>query len=305
MRILGVSREESLRGIPFHGVGSVRNALQLFMSGSTKGSQATGNRLMADGGLGGVVALMNKEELEAPHKDSFLGRMFDQIDAALAAGRRFNYHYDYDGVGPFFKTTVEVEALRGFEELYLLHLSAAYVGDAVEVGLAEAIGAERGLMGVSVRIELAPEGDHFEIDFDDILGHLASAGLNTLSAEQVIVALMEDAAVRPLKSRPAPRLRDDEYRVSLYPALYTVGSAYGPAAVERPWSSQGGTLFGPLWDDNMHSPESAPEWRNPVVVLHVSEPYDEDNHWDRQPVIDPTRRQTIRDIASQIEACFQ
>jgi hypothetical protein len=65
------------------------------------------------------------------------------------ASERFYRSFDYDGVGQFHKSSVEVTVTKSGVEL---HLSAAYVGDKVEESLAKALGKDRGLRSTTIEV---------------------------------------------------------------------------------------------------------------------------------------------------------
>lgn len=83
------------------------------------------------------------------------------------AKEKVHLPFDYDGVGHFHKTSVDVEVTKkGFE----LHLRAAYVGDQVEESLAKAMGKERGFRSATIEVPVNQTGrdGYFLIDIAEV-----------------------------------------------------------------------------------------------------------------------------------------
>jgi hypothetical protein len=152
-------RPEGLKGIPLVGIDSVKAALQKFSDG-VSGSTATLHQLGVDGNP--LAMMMKMAYMDAGREVPFLKKLFDDIEATLKKHNKYSYHYDYDGVGSFFKTTVEVTKLP--DDVFVLGLHAAYVGDAVEASLAEALGVERALCWTAVDVVLPLAGGLFIAD---------------------------------------------------------------------------------------------------------------------------------------------
>jgi hypothetical protein len=163
--ITGVEISQYESGIPLKGWESVKNALNIFASGASRGSRATEQHQMQAVGesMGGFAAAFYA--VAAPHmsggSSSFVEKMLQEAEPAVQSRGRWSRSYDYDGQGSFFKTTVEVNRADK-KDGYILQLNAAYVGNQVEEGLAEALGAERGLSWKNVAVEFEPAGTQFK-----------------------------------------------------------------------------------------------------------------------------------------------
>ena len=120
MKITKVSVEHYDRGIPLKGWDSVKAALNLYASGRTDGSRATEeNQVNAIAQSSGAMGL-GLYQIVAPHMqgagNQFVENMLKEAKSALKRDDRWQRHYDYDGMGVFFKTSVEISILDRKEE---------------------------------------------------------------------------------------------------------------------------------------------------------------------------------------------
>src|SRR3989338_1431573 len=162
MQITSVVGSENCRGIPLKGWDSVKAALQAYSEGKARGARATTNHqaeAIEQMGGGLAVGLMLYAGALAGSPDAFVERMLQEAETAIRRNSRWNRHYDYDGQGNFFKTTVEIELRDKDEDVYVLNVHAAYVGDAPEQGLADFLGVPRTLLSKSVVVTTEPLDD--------------------------------------------------------------------------------------------------------------------------------------------------
>ena len=197
MEIARVTTKEHYRYIPIKGLDSVEEALNTFARGITVGSRDTEvHQVEAVGASQGSFA-QAFYLYAAPHvrgaDNSFVQQRI-MVDARLALRNRTKWSrsFDYDGMGSFFKTSVDIEVLDRKEELYALGLYAAYVGDKPEEGLAQYLGVSRALTWAAVEVETQPISNNcFEFDFEYILRKLdEDLGTQWAVGEQVAQAMM-------------------------------------------------------------------------------------------------------------------
>ncbi len=159
------------RGIILDNLDEVMGALRVYSGGSVVGSMATQHDLMntvgnRGGGMGALLLLMGKRD-----GSSFTERLTQNVIFGLKSNGRFYQHFDYDGEGTFFKTSVEVEKVG---DKYVLGLNAAYVGTQPEDKLAEKIEKPLALVRSSVNAKLSVvDGWWFNLNLEDVLGSLA------------------------------------------------------------------------------------------------------------------------------------
>lgn len=295
--------EKHYRGIPLNGMDELKAALTYFMHGGTRGSAATGQELPG-------LAFVMKTMIEAGNDHPFLTRMFGEMEQALKSRGRFDRSYDYDGVGPFFKTTVEVHDLNdkswwpfGRREvgLYLLEMSAAYVGTKVEDGLAEALGVEQGLNFVSVDVPLPAEGESFQIDCDQLLipvyQMLDNINITRLTGEELAQEFMPQGDTSGCGF--AVICEREEYKVSLG---IPRDSAESPYRTDIKYGVEGSTFTGP----RTHSYDDETQLNPLVAKLNISST----NLWRgqsyaRMPVLDQAIRQEMLEIADRLSTVYQ
>ena len=290
-----VRRLEHHSGIALRGITSVKAAITMFANGITRGSGDTGTQMIRDGG---GLALVMKTMVESGHEGRFLHTLFIEMETALKSRDIFSRHYDYDGMGPFFKTTVEVAKLE--DDLYILRLNAAYVGDKVEVGLAEALEVERALSSASVEVEIPAVDNQFVIDFNMIIERVGKVfdlnGLTGKKATEEIVTVGE--------------FREVKQRVQIYETEKFV-VMMGPSGVESPmkhdgngssklvWTAKGAVLSGPLdqdWEDKT-------KFKTPVVAFHISNK--KGDSYRKPPFTEADDKMAIRELAEKIAVAFQ
>lgn len=293
MEFLGASRTSYSGGIEFADLESVKNALRAFASGQAPGSNETLSKGFEgkDGGIGLAMKLM----VEIGTESRFMQDLLDGVDK-VKDDRPFHRSYDYDGIGPFFKCSVEVKAIRINHRkcTYLLDLSAAYVDDKPTGSLATVLGAERALWWDAVVVQVKPFDNGFSFDFDEIMSCVKGIGIEPLAGVGVASAMMRG-------SDDSNRLdaslvvRNDDLLVRLGIDIFSVGDSLLHGTSEVLWKRSGSVISGPLRED-----------RTPQLTFSVSLPEDPSvRSWDRKPIIDPMLKQQIHDHADAIVAVFQ
>jgi hypothetical protein len=306
MKILSVSCTEREGGIPLPDLESVKGALQAFSEGRTQGSDATRNQLVKDGG-GMAAAMMT---LVQPSPGTFVDRLCQQMEQSLSQSDQFYRDFDYDGVGSFFKSNVKVKRLS--DGTYLLELSAAYVGNEVEKGLAEYLGIQRGLWWTKLTITLdAIEGDNFKIDFDPINDKLGGTVLWTHSgkdiAKLIAAGKTEDYSSRimdggivtlmggELRDTVDPSSVDGQLTVTMAIDDMSVGRYY-----EQAFEADGSVVIGPR-ETRWSQPG---EEKYPSVGITVTGNPLEDR-FNRLPVLDPEVQVRMRELVNDLKVRFE
>lgn len=291
---LTVHHSECLRGIPLVGMDSVKSALQKFSDG-VRGSNATTQQLATDGNP--IAMMMKMAYVDSGGEGSFLKELFADIEASLKKRDKYSRHYDYDGVGSFFKTTVEVTKLPN--NIFLLGLNAAYVGDKVEVSLAEALGVERALSWAATTIELPVVGNLFIADFVFIINALAKAiPLKGLTAEKAVAMMTE-----------RKRLSDRNGAITVYESKdFTVTMVLDDVSRPMQYKAGNGTM---VWKVNSNSILGPlhPDWVDeskvlkPLLKFTVSRTAP--NAYDSVPFIDAEGKNAMRNLAEMIASAFR
>lgn len=305
MNILSVESTEYQGGIPLPDFESVKGALQAFSEGRTAGSHAGKQEFVANGG--GMIAMML--ELVQSGSSRFVDRLCDKIEADLSFRSNSHNSFDYEGPGPFFKCTVNVIRLE--DDSFLLSLSAAYVGNTIEQGLADYLGVQRGLWRTSVSLKLdAAQGDMFAIDFDPIMDKLGGTVLWTRNGHGVakIIAngymdsystVAYDAGVATLmggdlRDTVDPSITDSQLTVTIGVDTSSVGEYY-----KNPFTVNGSVLNGQLREDY----DDPKVYIAPRVIITIMGNPNESNRLDT-PVIDPAIQHRMRALASEVVAHF-
>lgn len=307
MQIIGVVPFAYRNYIQFEGLDALKDALRLFASGRTKGSQATTNKLSSDmGGLGGVMAVAMKGMID--DDSSFLRGLFAEIDARFApqgrkkkmppVGTSLSKSYDYDGPGPFFKSGVKV-AYAG-DNVFLLDLHAAYVGNEVEIGLAAALEVERCLMRTGVKLEIKPTGEMFNFDLEAIAQGLVAAGLDLPEHFQHI----DGGTIRTIMQTANEGSRHGETSDAILSAGDNYQLKVGLTNVDSPWVFDGSTVSGPLRNVNKYTDKPL-EWGTPAILLTFEGRRETDTDWNRLPVTDVALATKLTEMASAVEGSFK
>jgi hypothetical protein len=308
LSITGVETTEYRSGIPLQGWESVASALNTYSKGGSRSSRVTRNDLEKNivemgGGLGLGLLFLS----QGPRSD-FVEDMLDEAKAEVDSRGRWERHYDYDGQGVFHKTTVEVKRLFDIKDGYLLGLSAAYVGKAVEDGLAETLGVEQGLQWKSVHMGLTPEGSNqFRINFDQVIDRLQPVvadlaqpkGRNRVSGMVVANYLMGTTEWREQARDFVLGFKDGvEVTLDLGRVERRFDYKNGNLIADN-WKQEGPVLTGLLDTDYEDETKFVP----PSFVVSMRRVSKE--KWDRLPAIDPQMKATMNDLADRIATAFK
>jgi hypothetical protein len=298
MDILHVTKGTYEGGIEFADLNTVKSALKIFANGGTPAARETTQHGF-EGDPAGGIGLMLKTMIDGKYESAFMKELLQKVDG-VTEDRGFSRHYDYDGVGPFFKTTVGVTKIKLARRkfVYLLELNAAYVGDTPCAGLAESLGANRALWRDEVSVELAPVGGRFEVDFNDIAERLANIGLVSFTGngEDMANHIMSEVQL-PDRGKPSIRVRNDDLSVDFGILSYSVARPIDYRSGKVMWSKEGAVISGPVSEFHDDS--------NPRLYVTIEVPrVPGEESWDRKPVLDPALKQAIHDQADAIMAAF-
>lgn len=299
MQITGVFPFAHRNYIAFDNLDTLKDALRLFASGQTKGSQATRNELVSAGGIGGAFTVLvgiNRDDSE------FLTRLFAEIDERVGpqgrrqkapeVGAKLSKSYDYDGVGPFFKAGVDV--VYAGDSTYLLSLYAAYVGNEVEIGLADHLGVERCVMHKGVRLDVEPTGETFSFDLDVLASGLIAANLDFAEHFQHMdgetLGMILEAA---RDGNYAPIGGNDDFILEM---------AY--VNVEKGWERNGAIVTGSLYNKNKYYDDKPVEWVTPGVSFTLKR-NNPGSRFNPLPTTDPALVTKLDDMATAIENSFK
>jgi len=300
MKITSVVGSENCRGIPLKGWDSVKAALQAYSEGKARGARATTDHQLeaveqSHGGM--AVALTLFTGVLAGSPDAFVERMLNEAQTAIRRNGRWNRHYDYDGQGNFFKTTVEIELRDKQEDIYVLNVHAAYVGDEPEKGLAEFLGVPRTLLSKSVVITTEPlDASQFAFDFSQVYEGIGGLlGLEANVGQQIAEYMMSGDQFDSPKGFV---LKDDgDIRVTL--SLGRVKRRFvheGDRKFRDTWRADGSILVGLLAESYEDRTKKEP----PTFVITVSKKFDDDRQYGYTPVWDAELRQRIATFADEI-----
>lgn len=308
--VIGVTVDRQEWGIPLHGWESVAGALNVFASGQPPSSRATETHQMkavaqSGGALeAGFYSVMAHHIVGNPV--SFVSRMLDRAKPVVQENGAWERSYDYDGVGSFFKTNVEIERIGSTED-YILHLYAAYVGDKVEVGLAETLGVERGLLYQCATVEYEPEDDQFRIDFGQVAERLkpVAANLQTeYKPEELTGEIVADQLMKIEEyDRTKPFVLGTKDGIEITVGLGRVGRRfdYGRSTklASSRWEQQGSVILGPL--DTDYSDRT--KFASPTLSINIRPVSEKEYH--RLPAVDPEKKALIEDLTNQVVSAFK
>ncbi len=174
-KIISFDKSEYRRGIILDSIDEFGDVLKIYYSGRVPSSRATEQQLVKDisrdsGGMAGVFASMGMSLSERRSGDSFIENLIKNVETGLKTSGRFHKHFDYDGIGVFFKTSVEANKING---KYILGLNAAYVGTEPENNLAAFISKPRALYRADAKAVMSIVDDWwFNINLEDAVKNL-------------------------------------------------------------------------------------------------------------------------------------
>jgi len=299
MKIQKVTVGHHDRGIGLVGWESVIHTLNCYASGRSRGSHATQNEQIkavgqSFGALGLGLYLNSAQHMQGT--STFVENMLSEAYLALQSRNHWSRHYDYDGQGVFFKTTVEITVLDRMADQYMLEICAAYVGSEPEAGLADGLGITRALRHFTVISEVEPADEHnFAFDFDQYLRTLDGVlQINLITGEFIVSQLATTG--RYSSTKPAMISCEADIKVTVVPENVASRFDYGPEGVAvDTWIADGPVLTGPLetsYEDR--SKKETPHIRLTISSANV------DSLGYSQPIFDCALRERIAILANKI-----
>jgi hypothetical protein len=239
--------------------------------------------------------------LTYPYLDQFLKTICQDIEASIERCGSYNLHCGHDGIGRFLHTTIKVDRMP--DRSYLLSLTADYVGQEIESGLAVALGSTQSLWWSQVDLTFAVIDERtFAIDFAPIADKLAVFGDRELSGASVARAIAEgskidyDTLLLRGDSIVVTSATDRTPSIRLQINPKSVGNVY-----EHSLIANGSVVHGVLkntWDD---TPKPIP----PVVQIILDGQYTKgERPWQIYPVLDRHMKDVIRQQTATIAAAF-
>jgi len=294
-------------GIPIKGWENVEIALKLYSTGSTKNARATeDNQLDAIGSTYGVLGVgLLLSALSKQDPNQFVDHMLKEAEGCLKNNDSWQRSYDYDGQGVFFKTTVYINVLNRTEDLYLLRLCAAYVGDQPEEGLAKVLETPRALVRTNISVQTKPLNDlNFIFDFEDIIRTLDPV-LHTLLYSENLAHYFIDNPKDAYGSLNPPVIYEEEgFVVTL-----------SPGHVERRFGRDENGDWRDSWkvidDSNLtgelyegRNEDGSRKRDNPTFTIEISQP--SGDRWNSNNYIyNEETKKKINSLAEQIAEAFK
>jgi len=283
MRVTAVTSKQSYSGILVPDLDTVKKALYAYSDGVSSASNAT--RAHQPG-----ITVLGLDMIQ-PHGNTFVDTLFASIERSLSSERPgFYQKYDYDGVGRFLKTSVNVSKIS---EGYIVSFNAAYVGNEAEAGIAEHLGAIRALYWSKVSVTLdAAKGEQFVIDLQPIMDALEGSDFAGTTASEVAgliaAGYKEDWSSLVQRGGIAPLFENDMFEGSIQLEDITVGSYY-----EQPYVADDSVITGPLhksWDGE-------PGFEQPELTIYVAYKQRGDNG-----ILDLTVQNQIIEFTNELSA---
>ena len=182
VKIIGIETSSNFTGIQIVGFDQVEAALRCY-NGEIKApalATATSNELVnavsKESGPLAAGLLLNAMDVIRDRQGDFVGRMISQAKQNIKQTGHFHASYDYDAMGTsFFKTSIDISLIDKKDDVYLLKINAAYVGNEPEKELAKSLGYDQALFCGTVTLKTEPlSSERFKIDFNLIAQPLSS-----------------------------------------------------------------------------------------------------------------------------------
>jgi hypothetical protein len=294
MSIITIAQEEYLHGIPFSDFASAKGALVVFGEGITPLSDATHQRLIADG-YGYCVR---------PGQDlkGFIEPVFAEMDSHLKISPSYTRNFVDDGFGPFVRTTIGVD--RTADDCYILSLYSAYsdIGKKVEDGLASGIGMPQALRWSRVNVVHSPAWHGgFEIDFDPIARGLAGAGYGHMDGAMIAEAIVASARRGPLSVHTGRCIVAERAArnlgVSVALDAMTIATSIRSTLV-----ADGSIVRGRVQSDRVD------QARRKFPTVHIvvdGEPAASETGWQDLPIVDQTTQEEVRQLTARIASSLK
>lgn len=308
MEIVQVSTNQVRSHIPVKGWESVCKAIDTYANGFTRGSKATeqvtADAIEGERGANGAMAagmFLLGGAIVGSHS-KLVDSLLKEAEEDLKTETRFHRHYDYDGMGTsFFKTSIDIVVLDRELDIYGIGISAAYVGDEPERGLAEYFCIPRTLLSCSVEVETRPlSGDRFEFDFELVLRKFDTV-LDTMkiTGKQVVAAMMTENDDRSTSHVLQVK---DGLEVRIQPGRVQGRMKYSQGKLEDTWFSDGSVLSGELERDYGNNDRNAKATPTFLIVICSSLKNDRRRS---VPIWQPDMQQRAIDLANEIATALQ
>jgi len=310
MDIIQVETHQHDRYIPIQGLDSVEEALNTFARGITSSSRATEQHQVeavgqSQGGFAAAFYVFSAPHMRESGNGFVQQHIMSDARVALQKGSKWSQHFDYDGQGSFFKTSVDINVLDRETDLYALGIHAAYVGG-YEEGLADHLGVPRSLVWASVEVETMPINDNrFEFDFETILRRLDNVlNTNEVSGEEVIQVMMALNSYNESKASFVLSHKNQDVTVTLSPGVVDGRFDYGnrdnsnqPADT---WEVEGSIMRGRLRE----SYEERGKMAAPTLVISLRSAYT-DVYDGTLPIWDPEKKAFALELRDHIASALR
>jgi hypothetical protein len=299
MHIVKVTKDPYDRYIPLRTWNAVGYALHAYSTGEAKGSRATQlHQVQAMDQAYGASALevMAKFEKIRYTPSQFVQRLLTEAELTLSPPARDSWsrHYDYDGVGVFFKTSVDILVLDRPSAWYAVGIWAAYVGDEPEKGLAELLQVPRALMRTGVSVETAPiDQQRFTFDFDDIAQRLSAVFNSRLQGKALAKAMVSGDG---LSSPSVTVYQDAAFQVDL--SMGAIESRFNyrrtPGRPYDTWIVKGSQLTGYMRES--YSEPGTPAQPSFIVTIRAAS----GDKYSKKPIWRPEHKQYAHALTDKI-----
>lgn len=273
MKITSVLTQEYTRGIQLKGWSSVETALNTFANGHIDGARDTEDHQVnaisqSQGALGLGLYLLGASHMQGG-ASNFVTRMLEEAKSTVQQRGQWSRHYDYDGVGVFFKTSVEIHLLSKKDDLYMLEINAAYVGDKPERGLAQYLGIPLTLRRSSVIAQVESiDGEHFSFDFEQIIQSVKKVVPTVKGVSGKSIAQHFMSGDRYSNPKPVVIYHDRDIEITVGTGRVENRFVYSQGNPTDTWTVDGSTLIGLL--DTSYEDENKKEPSTLILTVQSS-----------------------------------
>lgn len=229
----------------------------------------------------------------------FLNALIQKAYTALQQRKRWQHRYEYDGVGPFHKTSVEIALLDADQEIYSLGFVSSGRSD-VEEKLAAYLQAERILQWCTLSLHIqSPTKTQFSVDFVPLVQKLQPLFPGKiLSATMLAVALMTERDDSPLGDGPKAIFNTDE-SICVEIMLEDVVRRSDAQTGTFNWVRHSAVISGSLREEW----EQPGKYVSPHLTLKIFQPgaFSDVFGYEKLPIWQHPRQQRIIELTNQIE----
>lgn len=284
-------------GIYFPSMAALREGLEVLLGKRPAGTQNAYaeecKNATPDFDLGLVMMEVTRSTGAA---SNFLDSLFADIERTLATYHVFTTSYEYEGVGPFYKSSLWV--WKAGDEGFIYSMCAANtLSEQIEGPLAQSLCTERCIASVVVMIRGESVGTSFRFDLGDICARVNEALSLTLDPDAVVAELMTeaDADYAPPKMTLASLDEGLELRCRMRDTGYTHLKDDNRTLA---YHADGTVITGPLGKD--YSEQEPNGFAIPLIDLEIRMAGDPYSTW----ILDPVARSLAREIAGQLQLAF-